>query len=121
MSKRKFFIDTDTAPTMRSLSMALQHPDVDVLGISTVAGNCTIEQAMNALHTGPCRVDGPGSRRRQRPADVPLQTAYHVHARTAGDIGLPTAVVSPSPSVQAMIDAIMNSPGDVELVRRGFD
>ncbi|MEC9180005.1 MAG: nucleoside hydrolase, partial [Actinomycetota bacterium] len=46
MSKRKFFIDTDTATDDAvALVMALQHPDVDVLGISTVAGNCTIEQA----------------------------------------------------------------------------
>ena len=40
MSKRKFFIDTDTATDDAvALVMALQHPDVDVLGISTVAGN----------------------------------------------------------------------------------
>jgi inosine-uridine nucleoside N-ribohydrolase len=53
MAKRKFFIDTDTATDDAvALVMALRHSDIDVLGISTVAGNCTIEQAtQNALYT----------------------------------------------------------------------
>ncbi len=44
MTKRKFFIDTDTATDDAvALVMALRNSDIDVLGISTVAGNCTIE------------------------------------------------------------------------------
>ena len=125
MSRRKFFIDTDTATDDAvALVMALQHPDVDVLGISTVAGNCTIEQAtQNALYTRdlvgstvPVHVGADG------PLMRPLQTAHHVHGKDGmGDIGLPLHSREPDShrGVQAMIDAIMNSPGDVELVTLG--
>ena len=68
----KFFIDTDTATDDAvALVMALQHPDVDVLGISTVAGNCTIEQAtQNALYTRDLVGSTVPVPRRQRPADA---------------------------------------------------
>ncbi|NKB92952.1 MAG: nucleoside hydrolase, partial [Candidatus Nanopelagicales bacterium] len=84
MSRRKFFIDTDTATDDAvALVMALQHPDIDVLGISTVAGNCTVEQAtQNALYTRdlvgstvPVHVGADG------PLMRPLQTAHHVHGK----------------------------------------
>lgn len=50
---RTFFIDTDTASDDAvALIMALRHPDVRVVGISTVAGNVPLEQATrNALYT----------------------------------------------------------------------
>ena len=53
MSKRKFFIDTDTASDDAvALLMALEWEDVDVLGISIVSGNMPIEQgSINARYT----------------------------------------------------------------------
>ena len=53
MAKRKFFIDTDTATDDAvALIMALTQPDIDVLGISIVAGNCPADMAtQNALYT----------------------------------------------------------------------
>ena len=44
MSKRKFFIDTDTASDDAvAILMALEWDDVEVLGISIVSGNMPIE------------------------------------------------------------------------------
>src|SRR5258708_20462820 len=51
--KRQFLIDTDTASDDAvALIMALQHPEVEVVGITTVAGNVEVRQASrNALYT----------------------------------------------------------------------
>ena len=125
MSKRKFFIDTDTATDDAvALVIALQHPAGDVLVKSTFAGNITNHQAtQKALYTRdlvgstvPVHVGANG------PLMRPLQTAHHVHGKDGmGDIGLPLHSRDPAShrGVQAMIDAIMNSPGDVELVTLG--
>ena len=85
MTKRKFFIDTDTATDDAvALVMALRNSDIDVLGISTVAGNCTIEQAtQNALYTQnlvgstvPVHVGAAGPLMRD------LQSAHHMDRRS---------------------------------------
>ena len=125
MTLRKFFIDTDTATDDAiALLMALQHPDIEVLGISTVAGNCTIEQAtQNALYTRdlvgstvPVHVGADGPLMRN------LQSAHHVHGQDGmGDIGLPLHSREPAShrGVQALIDTIMDTPGEIELVTLG--
>ena len=42
-------IDTDTASDDAvALAMALRHPDFDVVAITTVAGNCTLEVGTEA-------------------------------------------------------------------------
>ncbi len=125
MTKRKFFIDTDTATDDAvALVMALRNSDIDVLGISTVAGNCTIEQAtQNALYTQnlvgstvPVHVGAAGPLMRD------LQSAHHVHGQDGmGDIGLELHGREPASyrGVQALIDAIMDNPGEIELVTLG--
>ena len=46
MTKRKFFIDTDTATDDAvALLIALTQPDIEVLGLSIVAGNCPAPSA----------------------------------------------------------------------------
>ncbi|MDB0039483.1 nucleoside hydrolase, partial [Actinomycetota bacterium] len=122
MVERKFFIDTDTATDDAvALVMALRNSDIDVLGISTVAGNCTIEQAtQNALYTQnlvgstvPVHVGAAGPLMRD------LQSAHHVHGQDGmGDIGLELHSREPASyrGVQALIDAIMDNPGEIELV-----
>src|SRR5258708_29090971 len=51
--KRQFLIDTDTASDDAvALIMALRHLEVEVVGITTVAGNVEVRQASrNALYT----------------------------------------------------------------------
>ena len=48
---RKFIIDTDTGSDDASaIMMAVASPDVEILGITTLAGNISLEQATkNAL------------------------------------------------------------------------
>ena len=116
MSPRTFFIDTDTATDDAvALLMALQHPDIEVVGISTVAGNCTIEQAtQNALYTRdlvgstvPVHVGADGPLMRD------LQSAHHVHGQDGmGDIGLPLHSREPASrrGVNAMIDRMQRYP-----------
>ena len=125
MAKRKFFINTDTATDDAvALVMALRHSAIDVLGISTVAGNCTIEQAtQNALYTrdlvgsnAPIHVGADGPLMRD------LQSAHHVHGQDGmGDIGLALHGREPASfrGVQALIDVIMDNPGEIELVTLG--
>ena len=62
MIKRKFFIDTDTASDDAvALLMALETPDVEVLGVSIVSGNMPVEQgSINARYTIElCKKDTP--------------------------------------------------------------
>ena len=55
--KRKFWIDTDTASDDAvALIMAFMHPEIDVVGLSIVAGNVPDQR----LHT----------RRKRRPAGI---------------------------------------------------
>lgn len=104
--------------------MALRQPDIEVLGISIVAGNCSVEQAtQNALYVRellgsivPIHVGADG------PLLRPLETADHIHGVDGmGDIGLPLhgRVPDSNRGVQAMIDAIMGHPGEVELITIG--
>ena len=62
MTQRKFFIDTDTASDDAvALLMALETPDVEVLGVSIVSGNMPVEQgSINARYTIElCKKDTP--------------------------------------------------------------
>ncbi|NNE11813.1 MAG: nucleoside hydrolase, partial [Ilumatobacter sp.] len=46
MTRRPFFIDTDTASDDAvALVMAFRHPDVDVVGVGVVAGNVPLDMA----------------------------------------------------------------------------
>ncbi|MFM8907594.1 MAG: nucleoside hydrolase, partial [Actinomycetota bacterium] len=51
--KRRIWIDTDTASDdVVALIIALKHPDVEVVGMSIVAGNVPLDMAVqNALIT----------------------------------------------------------------------
>lgn len=125
MPRRLFFIDTDTATDDAvALIMALRQPDIDVLGISIVAGNCSVEQAtQNALYVRellgssvPIHVGADA------PLLRPLETADHIHGIDGmGDIGLPLSGRTPDShrGIQAMIDAVMSHPGEVELITIG--
>ncbi|NOG51150.1 MAG: hypothetical protein HND48_18245 [Chloroflexi bacterium] len=68
--KRRFFIDTDPGTDDAvALVMALRSPEIEVVGISVVAGNVGLEQdgAERAVHRGDLRRRRAGVRRRQTP------------------------------------------------------
>jgi purine nucleosidase len=91
MSRRRIWIDTDTASDDAvALIMALRSTDVEVVGISTVAGNVNVEQATaNALYTCElCHSDVPLYGGASRPLRRELRTADWFHgADGLGDHG----------------------------------
>ena len=122
---RKFLIDTDTASDDAvAMCMALQHPDVDVVAFTVVAGNVPLDQAVqNALYTVElCGKSTPVYVGAQRPMLRDLTTATEVHGDDGmGDIGLPLAGRSPAggSAPQVIIDTIRDHPGEITLVTLG--
>jgi purine nucleosidase len=122
----KMLIDTDTASDDAvALLIALTHHDVEVVGITVVAGNVGLDRAIqNALITleRAGRPDLPVFRGLAQPLHRPLETAQFVHGDDGmGDIGLPLAArVEPSPG--SAVDALLEAPdlhGPITLVTLG--
>lgn len=109
--KRSFLIDTDTASDDAvALIMALRHPQVEVLAITTVAGNVPVEQAsQNALYTAElCGSAVPV----YSGAGKPLKRAHYgadwFHGRDGlGDHGYPPP--RRSPETVGAVDAIIET------------
>ena len=114
-------VDTGTDDAL-ALLYAIGHPDIDVLGISCVAGNAGVEQVvintskvLDAARAGPIPV-ARGARRplieRSRP-----EGAFH-GADGLGGIALPesTREASLRPAVEMLSRQIMASPEPVTLV-----
>src|SRR5579883_1034721 len=81
---RPIFIDTDTASDDAvALMIAFAEPGLDIVGISTVAGNVPAEQATrNAIYIrGLCRGKALIHRGADRPLIRPLQTAQYIHGQ----------------------------------------
>jgi inosine-uridine nucleoside N-ribohydrolase len=96
---RTFLIDTDTASDDAvAIMMALSARDVNVLALTTVAGNVGVEQATrNALLTADiCGSDVPVFRGAEAPLIRPLQDARWFHGDDGlGDHGYPAPKRSP--------------------------
>ena len=86
-------IDTDTASDDAvALAMALRHPGVEVVAVTTVAGNCPVEQSTrNALYTAElCGVDVPVYQGAAAPLVVDARFATWFHGQDGlGDQGYP--------------------------------
>lgn len=114
---RIFLIDTDTASDDAvALIMALRAPDVQVIAITTVAGNVGVEQAtQNALYTAElCGSSVPVYAGAAKPLVRPHRSADWFHGRDGlGDHGFRPArrTVAASHAVDAMIEAIERHPG----------
>ena len=114
---RPIVIDTDTASDDAvALIMALRHPDVEVRAVTTVAGNCPIEQATrNALYTAElCDADVPVHVGAAGPLEVEPAYATWFHGEDGfGDQGYPPPrrEPAPTPAVEAIIAAAENEPG----------
>ena len=123
--KRRIWIDTDTASDdVVALIIALRHPNVDVVGISVVAGNVPLEMGVqNALITlEKCGSTVPVHAGADRPLSRPLESAQNVHGHDGmGDIGLDLTgrVPTSRDGIDAMIEAFRNNPGQIELVTLG--
>ena len=122
---RKWIIDTDTgSDDAVALLLALGCGEVEVLGITTVAGNVPLDKATrNALMT--VQVAGaklpvyPGA---AKPLFRNLVTAVNVHGQDGmGDIGLihPDAKPQQRHAVDYILDTVRAAPGEIELVTIG--
>jgi purine nucleosidase len=122
--RRRFLIDTDTASDDAvALIMALRSPEVEVVGITTVAGNVEVRQASrNALYTAElCRSEVPVFAGAEKPLRRVHQSADWFHGRDGlGDHGypLPRRESEKKGATEALIELIEANPG-VVLVTLG--
>ncbi len=108
-----------------AILLALASPEVTLLGISTVAGNTTVEKTTaNALRVLELvgRTDVPVAKGAARPLKRPLDVAEHVHGLSGMDgPTLPDAVTRPiaESAVDAIAGWISASERPVTLVPTG--
>jgi purine nucleosidase len=125
----RLLIDTDTASDDAvALLLALTNPEVEVVGITVVAGNVGLDQAvLNALITieRAGKPDVPVFAGRRQPLHRALETAQFVHGQDGmGDIKLPLAQ-RVAPSEGDAVDVLLRTPlerakhGPVTLVTLG--
>lgn len=126
MEKRKIILDCDPGhDDAVAILMAAKHPQIDLLGITVVAGNQTLEKTtVNALNV--CQfleldvsvyggMSLPMVRDRQVIAD-------DIHGETGldGPVFAPlTKKLESKHAVQYIIDTLMSSDGDITLVPTG--
>ena len=124
---RRFLIDTDTASDDAvALVMALRSPEVQVEAITVVAGNVSLEQAMqNALYTTELcgqLAQVPVYAGLAKPLLRELVMAREVHGQDGmGDMGLDLTGRQPADghAVDVLIDVICSNPGEITLVTLG--
>ncbi|MGB0660714.1 MAG: nucleoside hydrolase [Mangrovicoccus sp.] len=127
MSPRKIIIDTDPGQDDAvAILLALASPELDVLGITTVAGNVPL-----ALTSKNARIVCELAGRRDvtvcagadRPLIRPLVTAEHVHGKTGldgADLPEPSMPLSDQHAVDFIIDTLRReAPGTVTLCPLG--
>ena len=108
-----------------AILLAAHHPDIDLLAITTVAGNQSLEKTTrNALKV--CSLadihDVPVARGMDRPLVRPAKHAPDIHGESGMDgphIPEPTIEAAPRHAVDLLIDLLMNSDGDITLVPTG--
>jgi purine nucleosidase len=115
--RRKFLIDTDTASDDAvALIMALRSPEVEVEGITTVAGNVEVWQASrNALYTAElCGSNAPVFTGAEKPLRRAHQSADWFHGRDGlGDHGYAAPRREPEEkgAIEAIVELIEAHPG----------
>src|SRR5215469_5326989 len=115
--KRKFLIDTDTASDDAvALIMALRSPEVEVVGITTVAGNVDVRQSSrNALYTAElCGAKVPVFTGAEKPLRRVHQSADWFHGKDGlGDHGYPAPRREPEkmPGWEAIVQLLEANPG----------
>lgn len=123
---RKIIIDTDAgSDDAVALIMALREPSIQVLAVTTVAGNVEVSQAtQNALLTI-ARAESyqpPVFQGMHKPLVCDLQTAPEVHGRDGmGDLGFsaPAQQAQPEHAVDAIARLVGAGAGDIELLTLG--
>jgi inosine-uridine nucleoside N-ribohydrolase len=123
MAKTTILFDTDPGvDDAMALIYLCRHPDVEIAGITTVAGNATVDiTTRNALHLAErFGIDAPVA----RGAAVSLHgheriAPPEIHGRNGlGDLPFaePTRTVDPRPAHRFIIDTIRARPGEITIV-----
>lgn len=124
MTRRKVLIDTDTASDDAvALIMALRSPLVEVVAVTTVAGNVRVDQGtLNALYTVQlCGVNVPVHAGASGPIRRPLEIADWFHgADGLGDHGYTPEyrIAAPAHAIDAIVAAVHANPG-IEIITLG--
>jgi len=123
---KKVWIDTDPGiDDTFAMAMLFASPEVEVVGISTIFGNVTVEQTTkNAriLLEAAGKTHIPVCRGASFPLGVPLGTSPFVHGNNGlGDMPLPEPSMPESNlrAPQAMVDMILANPHEITLMPIG--
>lgn len=123
---KKIWLDTDPGiDDAFAMAMLFASPQVEVVGVSTVFGNVTVDlTTKNALilleAAGKSTI--PVHRGAYYPLGVPLGTSPFVHGHNGlGDMPLPEPKTAENPlrAPQAIVDCILANPGEITLLPIG--
>lgn len=123
---KKIILDCDPGhDDALALTMAVASPKIDVLAVTTSAGNQTPDKTLNnamrmltLLH----REDIPVAQGNQTPLVEPLETAPEVHGETGldgADLPDPDFKVQPIPAIELIAKTLRESDEKVTLVVTG--
>src|SRR5437588_2728281 len=124
--KHKIILDCDPGPDDAIVILiAAHHPDIDLLAVTTVAGNQSLDKTtLNALKV--CSLanirDVPVARGMDRPLVRPARHAANIHGESGMDgPNIPEPDIEPvhQHGVDLLIDLLMNSDGDITVVPTG--
>ncbi len=124
--KHKTILDCDPGhDDAIAILLAAHHPDIDLLAITTVAGNQSVEKTTrNALKV--CSLANirqvPVARGMDRPLLRPAHHAPDIHGESGMDgphIPEPDIELDPRHGVDLLIELLLNSDGDITLVPTG--
>lgn len=125
MKKIKMILDCDTGhDDAIALMLAAKHPDIDLLGVTVVAGNQTLDKTLpNTLNV--CQrlgIDVPVYGGMSLPMVRDQFTAGAIHGESGldGPVFAPLALkAQPEHAVNFIIRTLLNSDGDITLVPVG--
>lgn len=124
--KHKIILDCDPGhDDAIAILLAAHHPEVELLAITTVAGNQSVEKTTrNALKV--CSLANiravPIAMGMDRPLVRPPKHSPEIHGASGMDgphIPEPTIELDPRHAVDLLIDLLLNSDGDITLVPTG--
>ncbi len=126
MTKHKIILDCDPGhDDAIAILLAGKHPEIDLLAITTVAGNQSVDKTtLNALKV--CSLANlhtvPVAKGMDRPLVRPARPARNIHGETGMDgpnVPEPTMEPIAQHAVDLLIDLLMHSDGDITLVPTG--
>ena len=124
--KHKIILDCDPGhDDAVALLLAARHPEIDLLAVTTVAGNQSVEKTTrNALKV--CSLANlrhiPVAQGMDRPLVRPAKHAADIHGESGMDgpaVPEPTIEPTATHAVDLLIDLLMRSDGDITLVPTG--